>query len=179
MRIVKGLMWAQEEKRTGIKKHFFSAVKYRMPDGVLFKNVASDISSNAKFNRLVYDTFAYFAGSRAANRLFLKMSVEKDGEYTAGGFLYHLTPVKSIEEIKQKGIVSNKNYVFLTDDIDYYINVNGYPDWKATTLRENTDFYVLKIDASALQKQRKIYCIKREHEYITKKVEPEFIIFEE
>ena len=178
MRIVKGIMRAQEEKRTGIIKHVFSAIKYRLPGGVLFKNIASDILRKARFSRLMYDVFVYFAGGKTANCLFSKMSVEKTGEYTEGGFLYHLIPVKSIDEIKQNGIVSNKNYVFLTDDIDYFTTVNGYPDWKATTLKENTDFYALKINVSSLKKLHKVYCIDREHEFVTDKIEPEFIIFE-
>lgn len=76
------------------------------------------------------------------------------------------------------GIISNKNYVFLTDDVEYYINVNGYTEWKANTLKKDTEFCVIRVDASALKKRHAIYSIDREHEFVTKKAEPEFLLFD-
>ena len=177
MRIVKGTIRKNDE-RIRITTRFLSFMECRMPGGSYFEQIKSDISENEPFGRILFDLFTFIAGSKVSHHLFPAWSYKKNGEYTAGDFLYHLAPVKNIKEIKQKGIVSDRNCVFLTDDIDYFVSINGYPDWKATTLKENTDFCVLKINASSLKERHKIFCIDREHEFVTEKVEPEFIVFE-
>ena len=177
MRIVKGAA-RKKNKQVNKAKRFLAFVECRLPGGIFYEQIAADLAEKEPFGRLMVDIVSFLAGNRISHSLFPALSVKKTGEYTADGFLYHITPVESIEAIRQKGIVPNNRFVFLTDDADYYINVSGYPDWKAKARRENTDFCVLKIHASSLRKQHKIFCIDREHEFVTETVEPEFIVFE-
>ena len=156
----------------------FSFFNCRKPGGIFYNNIAEDIASHTGFSRLMYDVLIYILGRKISFFLFPKMNVEKKSVYTDGGFLYHLTPVENINKIKQKGIVSKRNYIFLTDNIEYFANNDDYLNWKATELKKDTDFCVLKINAAALCKRRKIFYINRKHEFVTEKVEPEFIIFD-
>lgn len=182
MKIVKGTVCGKEEEkekeRISMIRFCVLAVKCRMPGGELFKILSADISRNAPCRRILFDVLNLIVGGKVSYRLFPKMNIEITGEYTADGYLYHITPAENIKAIKQKGIVSKRNHVFLTDDIDYMINAKDFPDWKATALGENTNLCVLKICVSSLKKRRKVFCIDREHEYVTKKVEPECVLFE-
>ncbi len=175
MQIFNGFVTKDKMNKTARMRSYFGN---RMPGGKIYNMLAKDISAKSGSGRLMFDLFVYFAGSRLPTFLFPKMRIEKTGKYTAGGFLYHLTPAENIEEIRQNGLVSKRNYVFLTDDADCFVNGNNYLNWKATALKKNTEFRVIKIDASALGKRRRIFCTDREHEFVTDKVEPGFILFD-
>ena len=164
-----------KNKKKNIPTLALQFILCRIQGGKLYKNLVRDINDKAYRDRLPVDLLIFLTGERAAFFLFPKKSVEIIGEYTSGNTLYHLTPKSNLDSIKKRGLVS-RNYIFLTDSVEYLLNDNFF-NWKATKLKKDTDFCILKINSAELCKKHKLMLIKKEHEIITDKVEPEFIIF--
>ena len=70
-----------------------------------------------------------------------------------------------------------KNDIIITGNYDFIINDN-FLNWKASRLKEDTDFCILKIDTQRLRKKQKLYLTNLKHEIVTDSIDPEFIFFE-
>ena len=174
---------SSNKQKHDIKSMAFSYIDCRKSGGKFYNNIKEDIAeikiikSKNTFARLAADILIYAAGEKIIHSIFPKSSFKIIGEFNNDIFLYHITPKKNLNRIKKNGLTSSKKFVFLTDNVEYLLNDN-FLNWKATNLNQDTDFCILKIDAKSLRMRHKIYLIDREHELITKKVEPEFILFE-
>ncbi len=152
-------------------------IKCRLPGGKFYDNIAHDISQKRYF-RLMNDIFKFAVGERIVLSFCPQTGVERLGIYSKGDTLYHFTPKKNIESIRRQGILSPKGTVFLTDDINHLYDT-GFLGWKAGKFGiDVSEFTALKIDAAALRRRRKIYNVNNEHEFVTEKVEPEYIMFD-
>lgn len=85
MRIFKGNMTDDNE---GLIRHLLLAVKHRLPGGDIYSSLVTDIFDRARFNRIMFDLFMYFAGSKISNLLFPKKAVIIEKEYDADGFFF-------------------------------------------------------------------------------------------
>lgn len=119
----------------------------------------------------------YFFGSFIANSLFKTDEVLLLYEYNLEKTLYHFTDIKNIENIKKYGIISDNEYVFLTDDVEFFMK-SGYLEWKTFKEKRDIEFCILPIDVKNLSKTHKVYKIDRSHEFVVKKIEPKYVLFE-
>ena len=178
MQVFKGIAAKKEKTKNGIVGRFFAVIKRRLPGGIYYNQLSDSLSSKTPLGKRLYFILFYIAGGSFSTFLFPKMKVEITGEYKNDGVLFHLAPVESLEKIRQTGLVSKRNYIYLTDDVDFFSKDDEYVNWKSAELKKNTEFCVLKIDSSKLRQRHKIYSINKEHEFVTEKVEPEFIIIQ-
>lgn len=119
----------------------------------------------------------YFFGSFIASSLFKTDEVLLLYEYNSEKALYHFTDIKNIENIKKHGITTDKEYVFLTDDVEFFIK-SGYLEWKTFREKRDIEFCILPIDVKNLSKTHDIYKINRSHEFVVEKIEPKYVLFE-
>lgn len=119
----------------------------------------------------------YFFGSFIARSLFKTDEILLLYEYNPEKTLYHFTDVKNIENIKKHGIITDKEYVFLTDDVEFFIK-SGYLEWKTFKEKRDIEFCILPIDVKNLSKTHNVYKIDRSHEFVVEKIEPKYVLFE-
>lgn len=119
----------------------------------------------------------YFFGSFIANSLFKTDEILLLYKYNSEKPLYHFTDIKNIENIKKHGIISDKGYVFLTDDVEFF-KKSGYLEWKTFREKRDIEFCILSIDMKNLSKTHTVYKINRIHEFVVKKIEPQYVLFE-
>lgn len=158
-----------EKERVRIKAFVSAFISCRIKGGKFYENIKKDLSRGCRREKLPSDLLMFLTGERFAFFVLPKQIIEILDEYTDNGFLYHITRKKSIDSIKEKGLISRRNYVYLTDDTDFIIN-DGFK-------KRCSDLVILRIDAASLRKKHKLYYTDRNHEIITDAVEPEYIDF--
>ncbi len=165
-----------------LKFGFYQKIKSRTKNGIYYnrlKGAYHDYIQNKDRlckTLLLKDIVGYFFGSFVANSLFKTAEFQLICEYDLKKPLYHFTDVANTENIKKYGIIPDKDYVFLIDDVDYFIK-SGYLEWKTFCEKKDIEFCVLPIDTENLSKKHKIYKIDRSHEFVVEKIESEYILF--
>lgn len=116
-------------------------------------------------------------GDRLMNAVLSDRAVVATGTYRAGesetGVLYHFAPSHCVEKILSDGLVPKHRYVFLTDAPQEL--EQPFLHWKTDQLHETTAFTLLRVDARRLSQRQAVFCTDREHEFITGKIDAEWI----
>lgn len=133
------------------------------------RNENSSVSRYALCKNLL----RYTIGFAAAERL---LPYSPHVEYT-GERLYHLADVRSLDAIRRSGLLPQDGWVYLTDEVSAIAPF--YAKWKAYQLGTDLRLAVITVDAAKLAGRHKIYYARFIHEFITERVEPEYLLFDE
>ena len=113
-------------------------------------------------------------GDRLLKSVVPDRAVVVTGVYTARGRMYHFAPVGKKKQILSVGLRPRQRYVFLTDDPHAVGQL--YVPWKKNAqLGKETSYTLLEIDTKRLMKAQKIFRTDREHEYVTGKIDAQYI----
>ena len=176
MKVLKGYCIFDKQPKHKASDIIHEFIACRMKNGLWVKNIKKDFSDK-NFKYLFLGLFRFIIGNKASSFLFPKSVVDIPEEYTGSDYLYHITPIKLLDKIKSEGLTVQRKWIYLTDNYDFIIN-DKFLNWKASRLKEDTDFCILKIDTQRLRKKQKLYLTNLKHEIVTDSIDPEFIFFE-
>lgn len=164
-------------------------IEVRLKDGKLYCNVAFWFGKFARhrdkqnFKELLRACLVFVMGGRAVN-FFWKRYITEEKKRIIRRFvpqdnqiLYHWTPVEAVADIHKKGLIPREpahQYVYLTDDPNY-MEMVGFLCVKTRFYGRDMTYVALEIEAEELSKKEEIYQMLDEHEFVVKRVPPEFI----
>lgn len=178
------------EVKTSFVQKAARCLYIRRPRGLFARNLAASVKLGRKRRSeetssfMKYSVAAFFFGGKLTEKLFPKTASKSENfstkmidyavPYDSGKPLFHFAPEEAIEEIKKKGLVTEKKYVFTAKCPEELVD---YLSWKTEKLGRDTTFVLLKIDAARAAANNK-FIYYNPNEIVTGYIPPEYILFE-
>lgn len=183
------LEYAEKYSEANIFFRAANRLRSRKKNGTLYKCLAFKFGlwrehRDAKsLQSFLYTLLCYCAGGSAVRRFLGVDPTEKvclGGAYAPkeGQILYHWTTAERLGSVRKNGLlpVGKLDFVYMTDAPEYIA-----PDYFSGKVRESgtdMDFVLVGINAFALSREHELSCVLKDHEFATREVPPEFLIFE-